>query len=850
MKTALCRPLKMGIRSSTSGICRILDHRNSVGETCVPEKLQTAGSAEGLCESSAEASIEREPGISRADGAVCEAGWALNESEERFHLLVDAVTDYAIYMLDPEGRVMTWNQGAKRSKGYAAEEVLGRNFSVFFLPEDVEAGTPAKELAAAAREGRYAVDGWRLRKNGEKFWAQVTLTAIRGEQGELRGFAKVTRDMSAQKAADEALQSRNGELERYRIIVENLGEYGIGMLDENGCYTNWGGAGEKLIGYRAGEVPGQKYDILATEEDRLAGWPQKELEEAARTGRSVRDCWKRRRDGSLFWASCVLTSVRDETGKLTGYVRVGRDMTQHKRAEDELHRLNAQLQRYRTMIENIDVYAIYTLDLEGRITSWEAGAQKMTGTTPEQMLGRHHSMFFAPEEALAGLPEHDLQEAARTGRYVIDAWRITPAGERVWSSGVINALRDETGKLTGYVRMARILTSQKEAEDALRALNAQLNRFRVIVENITDHVIFTLDAEGRIDSWGPGAQNMLGYTMEEALGREYSMIFAREEIEAGKPQGELNEAAGKGHCSTADWRVRKSGERYWSSGETTAIRDDAGRVAGYVRVARDTTIQKRMEESLEQLAFDLEDRVAERTRQLEDTVVELLKKNAEVERMAQDTARNLEEKRLMLNEIHHRVKNNLQVVQSLLKMSVRSLPEGDARSVTMATAQRVYAMAMIHERLYQTRDLAGVSVSTYLRDIFAGVTDLYPSLRGQIKLVLESDDILLGLDQGIPFGLMVNELLSNSLKHGFPAGRKGTVTVSIHRMQGAVSVAVEDDGVGLPEDFDAAKCTSMGLKLADSLAHQLGGRLTFTSSRGCRVQTDLPRLEVAPPGKA
>jgi PAS domain S-box-containing protein len=510
---------------------------------------------------------------------------------------------------------------------------------------------------------------------------------------------------------------------------------------------------------------------------------------------------------------------------------------------------NEELQRYRTMIENIDDYAIYTLDLEGKITSWEAGAQKMTGTTSEQMLGRHYSMFFSPEEVLAGLPERDLREAARTGRYVIDAWRFTPGGKRVWSSGVIKVLRDETGKLTGYLRMERILTWQKEAEDALRALNAQLERHRVVVENVSDHVIFTLDADGRIDSWSPGAENGLGYTMEEALGREYSMIFTVQELEAGRPRRELDEATRNLHCATEDWRVRKSGELFWSSGETTAIRDEAGRVTGYVRVGRDTTIQKRMGEALEQLAADLEARVAERTRQLEGTVVELLRQNAEVERMAKNTARDLEEKRVMLNEIHHRVKNNLQVVQSLLKMSVRSLPEGDARSVTMATAQRVHAMAMVHERLYQTRNLGGISVSTYLRDVFAGVTDLYPSLNGQIKLVLDSDEILLGLDQGIPFGLMVNELLSNSLKHGFPEGRKGTVTVSIHRIQGGVSVAVEDNGIGLPEDFDAAKCTSMGLKLAGSLAHRLGGRLIFTSGHGCRVKANFPRLEVSPGGQ-
>jgi PAS domain S-box-containing protein len=684
----------------------------------VPENLQAIGSTEGLRKDSPSGPPGNLPGDVRSEEALRAASLALKESEERFHLLVDAVTDYAIFMLDPEGRILTWNRGAERSKGYKAEETLGWNYSVFFQPEAVEAGLPQQELAAAARDGHYAVDGWRRRKNGDRFWAQVTLTAIRGEQGELRGFAKVTRDMSEQKAAEEALRKRNAELERYR-----------------------------------------------------------------------------------------------------------------------------------TMIENIDEYAIYTMDLQGRITSWEAGARKMTRTTAEEMLGKDYSMFFCSEDVLAGLPKHDLAEAARSGRYVVDAWRITPSGERVWSSGVINALRDETGVLTGYLRMARVLTPQKEAEDALHALNAQLDRYRVVVENITDHVIFTLDAAGRIDSWSPGAQNVLGYTAEEALGSEYSLIFAPEDIDAGAPRSELDEAARNEHYGTESWRVRKGGERFWSSGETTATRDGSGRVTGYVRVARDMTRQKRQEESIEQLAAELEDRIAQRTRQLEETVAELLKKNAEVERMAKNTSRDLEEKKVMLNEIHHRVKNNLQVVQSLLKMSVRTLPEGEARSVTMTTAQRVHAMAMVHERLYQTKDLGGISVSAYLRDVFTGVTDLYPALRGQIKLELDADEILLGLDQGIPFGLMVNELLSNSLKHGFPEGRKGTVAVSIHREKGAVCVAVQDDGVGLPEGFEASKCTSMGLKLAESLARQLGGNLVFSSSHGCRVEAKLKRFEDPPAGQ-
>ena len=920
------------------------------------------------------ASVEESAGGLPSEAALRNSSLVLSDSEECFRLLVDAVSDYAIYMLDPQGRVVTWNLGAERLKGYRAEEVLGGTFSIFFLPEDAAAGLPGRELAAAAREGRYAVDGWRQRKDGGKFWAEITLTAIRGPNGELRGFAKVTRDMTAQKAAEESIRTRNAQLEqyriivenvaeyvifsmdpegritsweggaekesgvpkeqmlgrhfsiffsdhdvlaglpsrelaeaaregkyavdgwrltpggkriwsssvlsavrddagnlagfvrvarvmtkqkeaedalcelnaqlqRYRIIVQNLGEYGISMLDEHGRYTDWGeGAAERLTGYAPEHVLGLEYDILATEEDRLAGLPRQELEEAALHGRSMRDAWKKRRDGTLFWATGVLSAVRDETGKLAGYVRVGRDTTAQKRSEEALQTLNAQLQRYRIIVENVDEYSIYTLDAEGRITSWEAGAQRLSGSSEEEMLGRHYSTFFTPEEAQEGTPEYELAEAARTGRFASDSWRTTPKGERVWSSGVLSALRDETGKLTGYMRIAHMLTSQKEAEEALRAVNAKLDRYRVIVENISDHVIFTLDPEGRFDSWSPGAEHVLGYSASEAVGLEYAILFTPEEMASGGPRREMAEAARDGHCSTEGWRVRQDGELFWGIGETTAIRDGAGKVTGFVRVARDMTRQKRAEVSLAHLAAELEERVAERTSQLELTVNELRSKNEEVEALARVTARDLEEKRLMLNEIHHRVKNNLQVVQSLLKMSVRSLPIGEARTVTMTTAQRVFAMAMVHEHLYQTKNLAGISVSKYLRDLFSGVADSNAALHGQVRIEFDCDEILLNLDHAIPFGLLVNELLANCLKHGYPDGRKGTVTVSVHRVQDAVNLVFQDDGLGLPEGFDAATCTSMGLKLAASLSHQLGGKLNFTSNNGCRVEARLTRL--------
>jgi hypothetical protein len=266
------------------------------------------------------------------------------ESDDLFQLLVDSVTDYAIYMLDPEGRVVTWNVGAERSKGYKAEEILGRNFSLFFSPEDAAAGLPADELLKAAHEGRYECEAWRVRKDGSKFWALITLTAVRDPRGELRGFAKVTRDLTAQKTAEEALRSRNAQLERYRFIVGSVADYVIFTLDAEGRIDSWSNGARSVLGYTAEEVLGREYSMVFTPAEIETGAPRLEMEEASRTGHCTTESWRVRRDGSLFWASGALTAVRDEADKLTGYIRVARDMTQQKHLEESLAKMAADLE--------------------------------------------------------------------------------------------------------------------------------------------------------------------------------------------------------------------------------------------------------------------------------------------------------------------------------------------------------------------------------------------------------------------------------------------------------------------------------------------------------------------------
>jgi two-component sensor histidine kinase len=308
------------------------------------------------------------------------------------------------------------------------------------------------------------------------------------------------------------------------------------------------------------------------------------------------------------------------------------------------------------------------------------------------------------------------------------------------------------------------------------------------------------------------------------------------------PRQEMEEAARNGSCATENWRVCRDGSQIWASGVLSEFRDEMGELTGYIRVGHDMTQHKQLQDAQARLAAELEDRVQERTVQLEANMEELRRKNAEVEASAQVLNRELQEKVVLFHEIHHRVKNNLQVVQSLLKMQVRALPASDARAAIEATILRVRSMATVHERLYEMPSLADLPVAEFLRDIFNGVIASYSVRSGRIKFHLDAEEIRLDLEKAVPFGLLANELLSNSLKHAFPAGKKGTISVSVHRAGDAVRMIIQDNGIGLPVNFDAGSSNSMGLKLAQSLAHQLGGTLQFTSRRGCRADAVFTRL--------
>ena len=266
--------------------------------------------------------------------------------DDPYKLLVQSVVDYAIYMLDPDGIVTSWNAGAERIKGFSADEIIGKHFSQFYTEEDRAAGVPQRALATARETGKYEAESWRVRKDGTRFWASVVIDAIKSEEGELIGFAKVTRDMTDQRAAQQALLEAE---RRFRILVQGVTDYAIYMLDPQGCVTNWNAGAERIKQYSLDEIVGQHFSKFYTPEDVESGVPFRALETARETGRYEAEGWRVRKDGTRFWASVVVDAIHDENGELLGFAKITRDMTEKRENQLRLEQSREQLFRSQKM---------------------------------------------------------------------------------------------------------------------------------------------------------------------------------------------------------------------------------------------------------------------------------------------------------------------------------------------------------------------------------------------------------------------------------------------------------------------------------------------------------------------
>ena len=352
----------------------------------------------------------------------------------------------------------------------------------------------------------------------------------------------------------------------------------------------------------------------------------------------------------------------------------------------------------------------------------------------------------------------------------------------------------------------RDVTEQRRIQQALRESE---QRFRVLVQGVKDYAIFMLDPEGRVASWTEAAQAMKGYRAEEIVGQHFSCFFTAEDRERGKPAEALRAAASMGRWEDENWRVRKDGSRFYASALITALHDEQGRLTGFAKVTRDITERKRVEE----------------LKHKEEMMAEALRREV-----------------LLRREIHHRVKNSLQIVSSLLFLRGQSIGDPRLEAILNESRSRVASIALIHEKLYRAGDATVIDFSDYIRDLVRDVFQALRVNRAAVTMRVETKPVMVGIDVAVPCGLIVAELVSNALRHAFPDPREGEVGVELcPNGGGKLMLRIRDNGLGLPKGFDWRQARTLGLQLVGDLTRQLGGEIKFESGPGTVVTITFPQ---------
>jgi PAS domain S-box-containing protein len=520
----------------------------------------------------------------------------LRQSDEQFRLLVKSVQDYAIFMLDLEGHVASWNPGAERIKGYRAEEILGRHFSIFYPPEDADRGIPDAQLREACLSSRVVDEGWRIRKDGSRFWANGSIAVIRNGGGNVIGFAKITRDLTERRRAEEALHQSEA---RIRLIFDTALD-AVVTMDEHGLVKEWNPQAERIFGWRYDEAVGRRMSELLIP-PRYRAAHENGLRHFLATGagpllnRRV-EITAVRRDGNEFPVELSIAPHQvGDTWFFSGFVR---DITHRKQAEASLRESE---ERFRLLVESIEEYAIFMIDLDGLVVSWNPGAERIRGYPAEEVLGRHFSIFYPAEDIEQGRPDAHWRAATTAFRVEDEGWRVRKDGSRFWANVVLSAMRNSEGNVIGFANITRDLTERRRAEEALRASEV---RWRTMFEKFPVGIVLR-DAEQRYMAANPAFQQMIGYSEQELSG--LSPLDITHEDDRLATERALAEFRGRVRQSAEkEKRFRhRDGSVVWAMLSTFYIPETGPTPAFYPAIVVDITKRKQAEEALREAQLQL-----------------------------------------------------------------------------------------------------------------------------------------------------------------------------------------------------------------------------------------------------
>ena len=423
---------------------------------------------------------------------------------------------------------------------------------------------------------------------------------------------------------------------------------------------------------------------------------------------------------------------------------------------------------YRHIVESATDYAFVATSPEGIITTWSAGARKLFGYAPDEIIGQCLSVIFTFDDQLAGAPRSEMRTALSHGRAEDNRWHVRKDGSRFWTSGQLMPLKDDAGRPLGFVKIMCDHTQSLEEDEAVRSNE---ERLRFILKSATDYAIFTFDHGGRLLSWNAGARRILGYEEAEILGRDARILFTPEERRAGALEWEIETASQTGRAENERFHVRKDGSRFWGSGLTMPLKVGHDEV-GYLKIMRDDTERHQAEEH----------------------------------------------QQVMMREMSHRVKNSLMLVTGMLAMQAKATNSTDVKHALTDAETRVATIAAVHDHLWRQPHLETLDLADFLK----GLCNRLAQTSNQHTIEFEGVSCRIDPDRAIQVALLVNELVTNAFKHAYPSGG-GRIDVKLDLANEAALLEVSDRGVGLPEGFDLAESArdSLGMRIVGGLAKQL-----------------------------
>jgi PAS domain S-box-containing protein len=571
-------------------------------------------------------------------------------------------------------------------------------------------------------------------------------------------------------------QNHNGDESIYRALVE-AAPAAMVIVNRSGLIELVNAQAERMFGALRIDLIGQPVEVLLPARfraDHPASRHNFFAYPKARAMGAGRDLYARRHDGSEFPVEIGLNPIETAEGPMVLAAIV--DITERKRLEN----------RFQQVVESVPS-GIVMVNRSGLIELVNAQAERMFGALRADLIGQPVEVLL-PERFRADHPASRHNFFAHPKTRAMGAGRDLYARRRDGSEFPVEIGLNPIETTEGPMVLAAIvdITERKHAEQALRESEES---FRLLVDGVKEYAIYMLDVDGHVMSWNVGAQNIKGYSADEVLGRSPDIFYTEDEVRSGLPGKHLRLAHDQGRFEGDVLQVRKDGSTFWANILLTALYDETGRHQGYSKVTRDITEHKRTQETI---------------------------------------SRALDEKTTLLNEVHHRVKNNLQVISSLFNLQALHTSDPDVKQVLAESQGRVRAMALIHQLLYECNDFTRIHLDNYLERLGQLLITLNApaSSRASVRTESEGFPVYLDLHRAIPCGLLVTELITNAFKHAFPDGRNGEVRISLSwDGRGEACLSICDNGVGLPENFCFEQSRSLGLKLVQRLAGQIEGRL-------------------------